>query len=291
MADIGDQRSYFDAPTTPFKKVDGPAADETALIPRPVSRGPFLPATPPPKRGPFGRVPLKVVYLVGVSLTTIAAVVVPFLIFSGDGASDDPDARVAGTSTVPQDASVSPSAVALPPVPAGKMLARLSGTPTVVIGIVYDTKTGISYPRLGVPWATVTQKPFTQAQRAGKATLPAALIGSAMVPGATPKTPPNTPAGYRKLAVRAARWALTRQYPAGAQLAWTASQPLATGSGWTLGYKVTYTDAGAEKVAQALVSVVEVGKAKPAMLFASIPESGKKRWRDLNTLAEQVRRI
>ena len=61
------------------------------------------------------------------------------------------------------------------------------------------------------------------------------------------------------------------------------------GQGWTLGYKVTYPVADKKQVAQAMVTVVEVGKTKPAMLLASIPEANKARWRDLNTLAQQVR--
>ncbi|WP_113702545.1 hypothetical protein [Nonomuraea lactucae] len=291
MADIGDQRAPFDAPTTPFQRVVVPAEDETALIRRPVSRGPFLPATPP-KRGLFGRVPLKVVYLVGVSITTVAALVLTFLIFSGDGGGEEPASRqVAGLASAPDGAKQTPSAVALPPVPAKKALAGLPGTASVVIGIVYDTTNGISYPRLAAPWATKSHKPFTFAQRIGKATAPTSLIGSAMVPGAAPKAKPSKDSEYRKLAARAARWTLGRQFPAGATLSWTASQKPALATGWTLGYKVTYTVAGETRVSQALVCVIEVGKAKPAMLFATIPQSGKKRWRDLNTLAAQIRPI
>ncbi|MBB6350836.1 hypothetical protein ACWGH8_02930 [Nonomuraea muscovyensis] len=290
MADVGDQRPPFDAPTTPFRKVV--AEDETAVIPRPVSRGPFVPTSPPPKPSLLGRVSLKSLYLIGVSITTVAALVLTFLIFSGDGSGEGADSHeVAGLATVPDAATPSASAVALPPVPAKKALAGLSGTASVVAGIVYDTRNGISYPRLGAPWASVTHKPFTLAQRIGKATAPTSVIGSALVPGAAPTTKPSKDADYRKLAVRAATWTLTRQYPAGARLTWTASQPNPVGAGWTLGYQVTYTVAGTEQVSQALVSVVESGKAKPAMLFASIPESGKKRWRDLNTLAARIRPI
>lgn len=294
MADVGDQRPPFDAPTTPFRKVV--AEDETAVIPRPVSRGPFVPTSPPPKPGLLGRVSLKSLYLIGVSITTVAALVLTFTIFSGDGAGEDPAQHdVAGLATVPDAATPAVSALALPPVPAKKALAGLSGTASVVAGIVYDTKNGISYPRLGAPWRTAKHKPFTRAQRAGKAadptSAPVAVIGSALVPGAAPTPKPSKDADYRRLAVRAATWTLSRQYPAGARLTWTASQRNPVGTGWTLGYRVTYTVAGQAQVSQALVSVVEVGKAKPAMLFASIPQSGRKRWRDLNTLAAQIRPI
>ncbi|MFG3436034.1 hypothetical protein ACGF0J_02210 [Nonomuraea sp. NPDC047897] len=295
MADVGDQRPPFDAPTTPFREVV--AEDETAVIPRAaVSRRPFVPASPPPRPGLLGRVSLKSLYLIGVSVTTVAALVLTFTIFSGDGSGEGVVRHdVAGLATVPDAATPSASAPALPPVPARKALAGLSGTASVVAGIVYDTKNGISYPRLGAPWRTATHKPFTLAQRAGKAPDPAygpgAVIASALVPGAVPKAKPSKDADYRRLAVRAATWTLARQYPAGARLTWTASQRNPTGAGWTLGYQVSYTVGGRAQVAQALVSVVEAGKAKPAMLFASIPQSGRKRWRDLNTLAAQIRPI
>ncbi|MEU8250810.1 hypothetical protein [Nonomuraea sp. NPDC048916] len=289
-----------DSPTTPFRKIVLPT-DETVQIRRPPAPGSFLPPPPPPKRGLVGRIgdiPIKVVYLVGAILATVAAVLLIFMLFSGDVPQKEEQARqvvpvapVPGSATPTASASPTPtvSELALPSVPRAKTFADLPGTASVVTGIINDTKNGISYPRLGAPWTAKSFPPFTVAQRVGKVAVPHTVIASAMFPADAPEAKPSADADYREIAVRAARWTLRTQYPAGATLSWTASQKLPVGKGWTLGYKVTYTLSGERQTAQALVSVVEVGKTKPAMLLASIPESGKSHWRDLNTLATRIR--
>ncbi|MEV0198551.1 hypothetical protein [Nonomuraea sp. NPDC050691] len=287
----------------------GPGSPAQHSPRQPYPMPPTLPPAPP-KSGLISRigdVPIRVVYLLGAIIATIAAVILIFTLFSGDvpknqqpqgGSIPPPPAAAEPTAAVPSaansaadSATPSPTAVALPSVPAAKEYAVLPGTASVVIGLVDDQKAGLSYPRLGSPWKTATAAPFTVAQRAGKAGAqgtPGALIGSAPLPGAAPATPPSKESDYRKLAARAAKWALGAQYPAGATLSWTGSERAALGQGWTLAFKVTYETDGGPQVAQALVSVVNSGRAKPAMLFASIPESGKSRWRDLNTLADRI---
>ncbi|MCA2185817.1 hypothetical protein [Nonomuraea cavernae] len=302
MADVGDQGNEHDSPTTPFRKIVLPA-EETVQIRRPPAPRPVPPPPPPPKRGlaaRIGDIPIRVVYLIGAILATVAAVLLIFTLFSGDvPGKDEQSARVVPVAPVP--GSVTPSAsasatpsptvseVALPPVPKAKVFADLPGTASVVTGIINDTKNGISYPRLGDPWTARSFPPFTVAQRVGKVAVPHTVIASAMFPAEAPETKPSTDADYREIAARAARWTLRSQYPAGATLAWTGSQKVPVGKGWTLAYRVTYTLSGKRQSAQALVSVVEVGKTKPAMLLASIPQSGRSHWRDLNTLATRVR--
>ncbi|NUW30043.1 hypothetical protein HTZ77_01150 [Nonomuraea sp. SMC257] len=266
---------------------------------------PTLPPVPP-KSGlvsRIGDIPIRVVYLLGAIIATVAAVLLIFILFSGDvpkdqqpqgGSIPPPPAAAEPTAAAPSataSAARSQVAAALPSVPAAKEYAVLPGTASVVIGLVDDQKAGLSYPRLGSPWKTAMVAPFTVAQRAGKAAAPGtpgALIGSAPLPGAAPATPPAKESDYRKLAARAAKWALAAQYPPGATLTWTGSERAALGKGWTLAFEVAYETDDGRRVAQGLVSVVNAGRAKPAMLFASIPESGKSRWRDLNTLAERI---
>ncbi|NUW41156.1 hypothetical protein [Nonomuraea rhodomycinica] len=284
------------------------AATRVGSGPGPSQQYPLPPALPPapPKSGLFSRIgdiPIRVVYLLGAIIATVAAVLLIFTLFSGDvpknqqpqgGSIPPPPAAAEPTAAVRSataSAAPSPATVELPSVPATKEYAVLPGTASVVIGLVDDQQAGLSYPRLGAPWKTATVAPFTVAQRAGKAAapgVPVALIGSAPLPGAAPATPPAKEADYRKLAARAAKWALGAQYPPGATLTWTGSERAALGKGWTLSFEVAYRTDGGRRVAQGLVSVVNAGRAKPAMLFASIPESGRSRWRDLNTLADRV---
>ncbi|MCA2225465.1 hypothetical protein [Nonomuraea aurantiaca] len=327
MADVGDQIPSSDSPTTPFRKIVLPA-DETVMVPRPVERPqppdhppvrpgqstqqvqpgqgqpvqplPPIPPPPPPLKGGLlarvGDIPIKVVYLLGAIIATVLAVVLVFVIFSGDvpkGAQQSPR-QVAPISPVPGgSASPRPSAagVVLPEVPKSLAYPDQAGAATLTVGTISDLATGISYPRLGVPWTAKSFAPFAIAQRVGKVAVPHTVIGSAMLPGATPKPKPAKSADYRDLAVRAVNWTLRTQYPAGATIAWTGSQKVPVGKGWMVGYKVTYTVSGKQKTSQAIVSIHEVGKTKPAMLFASIPQSGKSHYRDLNTIAQNIRTL
>ncbi|MEV1245438.1 hypothetical protein [Nonomuraea sp. NPDC049750] len=324
MADVGDQIPTSDSPTTPFRKIVLPA-DETVMVPRPLERPqppdhppvqpgqgqsgqvqsgqgqpvqPLPPIPPPTLKGGLlarvGDIPIKVIYLFGAIIATVLAVLLVFVIFSGDVPKDtqQPPRQVAPVSPVPGgSASPKPSAagIVLPEVPKSLAYPDQAGTATVTIGTISDLATGISYPRLGLPWTAKSFAPFAIAQRVGKVAIPHTVIGSAMLPGATPKPKPAKNADYRGLAVRAVNWTLRTQYPAGATIAWTGSQKVPVGKGWMVGYKVTYTVSGKQKTSQAIISIHEVGKTKPAMLFASIPQSGKSHYRDLNTIALNIR--
>ncbi|NUS05486.1 MAG: hypothetical protein HOV97_23360 [Nonomuraea sp.] len=228
---------------------------------------------------------------------TVVAVVLVFVVFSGDVPTQEEAGPPVSVAPVPA-ASATPTAsptptetpIVLPPVPESKSFATQSGTPSVVTGIISDKKTGISYPRLAAPWDAKSFAPFSIAQRIGKVAVPHTVIASAMFPGDAPEKKPSKDADYREIAIRAARWTLRTQYPEGAKLtAWTGSKKVPVGKGWSLGYKVTYVSGGKTQTAQAMVTIVEVGKTKPAMLMASIPDKNKVRWADLNTLVQQVR--
>ncbi|MBT2224769.1 hypothetical protein [Nonomuraea sp. NEAU-A123] len=300
MADVGDQIPSSDSPTTPFRKIVLPT-DETVAVsrpPEPLAPLPPLPPPPPPLKGGLlariGDVPIKVVYLLGAIIATVLAVMLVFVIFSGDVPKDaqEPPRQVVPISPVPgTSASPKPSATAVPAAPKNLAYPQQAGTATVTIGTISDLATGISYPRLGLPWTAKSFAPFAIAQRVGKVAIPHTVIASTMLPGATPKTKPAKTADYRELAVRAVNWSLRTQYPAGATLTWTGSQKVPAGKGWMLGYKVTYTVSGKQKTSQAIVSIHEVGKTKPAMLLASIPQSGKSHYRDLNTIVQGVRTL
>ncbi|MEU0566687.1 hypothetical protein ABZ297_15010 [Nonomuraea sp. NPDC005983] len=294
MADVGDQYPSSDSPTTPFRKVVLPA-EETVRIPRPSPQRPYLPPPPPPKRGPLSRVgdiPIKVVYLLAAIVATVVAVLLIFVIFSGDVPKQPPQPKVVpvtpALSATPTPKATT-GAIVLPATPAKQALPRLPGKASATIGTITDRTTGIRYPRLGKPWKARSYPPFSVAQRVGKVAVPHTVIASAMLPGDEPLAKPKKVADYREIAVRGVRWTLLTQYPKGATLAWTGSRNLPLGKGWTLGYKVTYPVGSGRRTSQALLSVIEVGKTKPAMLLASIPESGKAHWRDLNTIAKAVR--
>lgn len=283
----------YDAPTTPFQRVELSPADQTVNVPMPPTAGAFRTPPAPPRRGFVGRlvtgvgdIPIKVVYLLAAVIATVLAVVAIFALFSGDEptATEQQRAQASGpgaASGVAEDGGV------LTPVPESLAFPAMSGKASKVIGTVVDKRTGISYPRLGKPWTAKSFAPFAIAQRVGKVAVPHTMVASAPLPVTADK--PKTSADYRELAVRAARWSLRTQHPEGGTLTWTASQKPAEGKGWIVGFRVDYTLDGERRSSQALAAVVEAGKTKPAMLLATIPESGKSHWRDLNTLVKGLR--
>ncbi|MFE3453407.1 hypothetical protein ACFXJ8_31225 [Nonomuraea sp. NPDC059194] len=282
----------YEAPTTPFQRVEIPPADQTVHVPMPPTAGQYRTPSAPPRRGLFARlvtgvgdVPIKVVYLLAAVVATVLAVVAIFALFSGD----EPDL------TEPQRAQASGPAApgvredvtALAPVPESLAFPTMPGKASAVTGTIVDKRTGISYPKLGKPWAAKSFAPFAIAQRVGKVEIPHTMVASAPLPVTADK--PETSADYRELAVRAARWSLRAQHPEGASVTWTGSQKPAKGTGWIVGFRVDYTVDGERHSAQALAAVVAAGKKKPAMLLATIPDSGKSHWRDLNTLVKGLR--
>ncbi len=296
MADPGEHRPTYDAPTMPFRQVAPSDSEQTTKIPRPSAPRPLPTRMPPPRQGLLARlgdIPIKVVYLVAAIVATVLAVLLVFLVFSGDVPKQAQQDRPSQIATAPATPAPKPSAasIALPAVPESMKLATLPGKATATAGVIADSATGLTYPRFAKPWQARSYPPYSVAQRIGKVAIPYTVIASAMVPGNEAIKKPSKDADYRAIAARAVRWTMRTQYPAGATLAWTGSQKLAAGKGWLLGYKVTFTSGGAQHVAQALIAVVEVGKTKPAMLLASIPDPNKSHWPDLAVLAAGVRAL
>ncbi|WP_327087291.1 hypothetical protein OIE66_33935 [Nonomuraea sp. NBC_01738] len=282
-----------DTPTMQVPRAHVPLA---APGPPPV-RGPYVPPIVPPKSKPrkgIGDISYKKVQLIGAIVATLLTgvlIFVLFSLFSGD-VPDKPAQpvvrQVAPVATAPTPRptpTATPSVITLPPVPESKGFIKHKGTPAVVSGLINDKKTGLVYPRLAAPWDAKSFAPFTIAQRIGKVKIPHTMIVSAMFPGDAPASKPSKESDYRDIAVRAARWSLRTQFPAGSTIIWTGSKKLGVGKGWLLGYEVTYDG----KTSQAFVGIVEVGKTKPGMLLATIPDTHKDRWADLNTLASQLR--
>jgi hypothetical protein len=231
---------------------------------------------------------MRTVYAFLALLATIAAVVLVFIVFDEDpppSAADGAQAGAAGAA--PQASAGSTPRIRLPAPPRAKSLELLPGTAAQVTGTVVDRQAGLAYPRLGRPWTRATAAPFTAAQRAGRARTAPALIASAPLPGTVPANL-STAEQYRALAVRAARWTLRHQ-PTPTKVSWTASQPFPRGRGWVLGYRVAYRVGGETRTSQAVVVVADTGKAKPGLLFATVPDSLPARYRDLNTIVAAVR--
>ncbi|MER5648988.1 hypothetical protein [Streptosporangium sp. NPDC002524] len=169
----------------------------------------------------------------------------------------------------------------VPDLPRDKRLGRLSGKADKSKRRVQDRKSGVSLVRLGKPWKVFGASPFSTKQVLPKAKGAAhrAMLVSCPVPILVQKEAKDT-------ALLAARWTLNH-HPKGGKITWTASQPIK--NGWVLAYKVKYKVKGKTRSSMAAVAVTEVSGAKPAMLFATIPDAQSKYWRAINTAVSSLR--
>ncbi|WP_203981990.1 hypothetical protein [Sphaerisporangium rufum] len=256
-----------------------------------------VPSAPPPVRARrsrlprpleaallrIGDIPIRTVYATGAALATVVIVVLIFTLFSGDRPAVEPDAAPSQAGGGAAPSTTAPPPIAVPKVPAARAMTVFTGTGTPVLSYVVDRKAGVSYAGFGAPWKKASLgAPFTAGQKAGAATPPRAMIGSAPVP-VTVGTAPVTDAQYRALAGRVVKWTL-RYQPPGAKFSWTVSQRARYGPGWMLGYKVTYPVDGKKRTSQAYVMVIGTAKKKPAMIFANVPDTRKALDHDLNML-------
>ncbi|GGL08457.1 hypothetical protein [Planomonospora parontospora] len=252
------------------------------------------------RRGLWARIadiPIRLVYSAGAAVVTVLAILSVFALFSGDEPADPVPLRRPVPGAAPTAASAPPSASPatvpprLPVPPRSKPLAALPGRASPVVGAVVDQESGITYVRLGQPWADGPVPPFTAGRRVGGARLPRTMAVSLPLPGRTPWTGPRTDAGFRAAALGAVRWALRNHYPPGARVEWTASQRPAAGRGWVLGYRVDYELGGARRSSQAALALLETRRAEPAVLLVTVPDGRKRLWADIAPLVRSARAL
>ncbi|MET9342582.1 hypothetical protein [Nonomuraea sp. NPDC003804] len=189
------------------------------------------------------------------------------------------------SATPSPGASIAPGYTALealaadrrvPKLPGRIRLRALTGKPVATMGVIKDAKTGVSVPRLRAPWKRYGAAPFTSRQVLPKAGAgPRAMLVSCPVPIEAQQR-------LRDTALLAARWTLNH-HPKGAVIRWLGAQPIK--KGWTLYYQVKY----GKRASVAAVAVLDTGKARPALVFVTIPDTQKKRWADIRRVMSGVR--
>ncbi|MFF5208223.1 hypothetical protein [Streptosporangium sp. NPDC000396] len=275
------------------------------------------------KRSRIGDLPMRVIYrILAVAVAVVVAAVAAVAGFLSSGSSDQPGEEMPGPIAAPSAAAPSPgvgspqpSASAssspsvsvpasptanvvrapgpsaavvraladprVPKLPRDRRLARLPGKEYTTKRRLQDDKSGVSLPLLGKPWKTYSAAPFATRQVLPKVrgVDARAMLVSCPVPIKVQESPKDT-------ALLAARWTLNH-HPRGATIAWTASQPVK--DGWLLAYQVKYKVKGKLRRSMAAVTVLEGSGAKPAMVFVTIPDAQRKRWRDINTAVSSIR--
>ncbi|MBW8487562.1 hypothetical protein [Actinomadura parmotrematis] len=231
----------------------------------------------------------------GVGLLAVAVLAaggVYFVTKSGDSAASS-DERRSATARTPAQPKAS-----LPP---DKPLRRFAGTPDRVLGFVKDPMSGLSYPRFAAPWQTPNKKnklavsgwsgqqiKVTE-RRAGQIWYGQFLTGL-LSPSLQDSY--QGPESARKVAALVAADLEAQYYGFQHRTVPLASQELTVGArkGWLVASYLTYKrppfKATGEVVATA---VIDTGKDVPAVAFASMPNTERKAWPDVNEFFGKLR--
>ncbi len=245
------------------------------------------PSAAPPSPGPGSAEPSVPVTEPSASASEQAS---PSETPSASASPSESTAETAAPSSPPDGSEPAPDRSAViaaladprvPDMPRDKRLGRLPGKADKSKRRVQDDKSGVSLVRLGKPWKVFGASPFSTKQVLPKVKGAAhrAMLVSCPVPILVQKEPRDT-------ALLAARWTLNH-HPKGSKITWTASQPIK--DGWLLAYRVKYKLKGKARSSMAAVAVTEISGAKPAMLFATIPDTQSKYWRAINTAVSSLR--
>ena len=178
-----------------------------------------------------------------------------------------------------------------PDLPAQKKLATFPGSPSRMLGRVADARSGLSFPRLAPPWQVrgkagapgwSGQQIMVTERGGGKlrygqlltGTLPSNLQGAYQGPDTAKKVADMAAKGYE-----------SRYYAFPHKSAPLASQELSVDGhpGWLVASYVTYRQAGVRATGELVATaVIDTGRRAPAVVFASVPNTHKQRYPDVN---------
>ncbi|GAA2138968.1 hypothetical protein GCM10009727_35120 [Actinomadura napierensis] len=233
----------------------------------------------------------RLVLIGGVGLLVVALLAaggVYYMTHRSDDASADTGAKPgpAGAAERPEQPRVT--------IPADKRLKRFAGKPSRILGVLTDAASGLSYPRLAAPWQLPTKKnklstpgwsgqQIVVTERHGQqmwygqlltGTLAPTLLGAYQGPKSVKKTTALAAQGYEE-----------QYYSFPHKSAPLASQALDVGGhkGWLIASYLTYKRAGVRANGEIVATaVIDTGRKTPATVFASLPNTHRKLWPDLN---------
>ncbi|MVZ98877.1 hypothetical protein F8568_000455 [Actinomadura sp. LD22] len=186
-------------------------------------------------------------------------------------------------------------------IPADKPLKRFPGKASKILGRLTDAASGLSYPRLAPPWQLPTKKnklstpgwsgqQIMVTERHGQqlwygqlltGVLPPTLLGAYKGPGSVKKATALAEQGY-----------LSQYYAFPHKSAPLASQALNVDGhkGWLIASYLTYKRAGVRATGEIVATaVIDTGRRTPAVVFASLPNTHRKAWPDLNEFLGQLK--
>ncbi|MGI5323191.1 hypothetical protein [Actinomadura nitritigenes] len=240
----------------------------------------------------------RLVLVGGVGLLVVALLAAGGVYYMTHRTDDVPADK--GAKTGPAGAAVEPDEPQVT-VPADRPMKRFPGKPSKVLGRLTDAASGLSYPRLAPPWQLPTKKnklstpgwsgqQIVVTERHGQqlwygqlltGALPPTLLGAYKGPGSVKKTTALAEQGYE-----------SQYYAFPHKSAPLASQALNVDGhkGWLIASYLTYRRAGVRATGEVVVTaVIDTGRKTPAAVFASLPNTHRKMWPDLNEFLGQLK--
>ncbi|MEV4255444.1 hypothetical protein AB0J52_20010 [Spirillospora sp. NPDC049652] len=191
-----------------------------------------------------------------------------------------------------------PPKVQLPP---EKPLAKFAGKPGKVAGRASDEKSGLSYPRFAEPWQVATKKnklavtgwsgqQVLVTEKHGEQAGGGRLLTGTLAPAL--QSHYKGPESLRTVAALAANGFEKDYYGFQHDSAPLASQELSVGThkGWLVAEYYKYKRPGVRATGEVVVTaVVDTGHKAPAVVFASLPNTQRKLWPDLNLFVDGLK--
>ncbi|MWK36218.1 hypothetical protein GEV43_20680 [Actinomadura sp. J1-007] len=188
--------------------------------------------------------------------------------------------------------------VRLPP---DKPLKRFPGRPSKVVGRVADPRSGLAFPRLASPWQAPTKKnklgtpgwsgqQVMVTEKRGSRLWYGQLLTGTLIP--TLRGSYKGPESVKNVTALAAKGFEGMYYAFPHKSAPLASQPLTVDGhkGWLVASYLTYKRPGVKATGElTAAAVIDTGRPSPAVVFASIPNTHRKMWPDLNQFIAKLK--
>ncbi|MFB9198216.1 hypothetical protein ACFFWA_35185 [Actinomadura verrucosospora] len=242
----------------------------------------------------------RLVLFGGIGLLVVALLAAggAYFLKSGD---DEPAEPADPPGNADRRAAAEQSEAAQVEMPPDKRLATFPGKPSRMLGRVNDVHSGLSYPRLAAPWQVPTKKnklgtPGWSGQQillterhAGRFWYGQLLTGT-LIPSL--QSAYQGPDSVKTVAGLAAKGYEAQYYAFPHKTAPLASQALNVGGrkGWLVASYLTYKRSGVRATGEIVVmAVVDTGRKAPAVVFASMPNTNRKQWPDVNQFLGQLK--
>ncbi|WP_285694322.1 hypothetical protein [Actinomadura sp. NBRC 104412] len=185
--------------------------------------------------------------------------------------------------------------------PPDKPLRRFPGRPSRLVGMVTDPMSGLAYPRLAAPWQLPTKanklgtsgwsgQQVLVTERSGGGLWYGQLLVGRLNPGL--QSSYTGPESVQSVAVLAAKNIEAQYYGFPHKSAPLASQALTVDGrkGWLVASYLTYKRAGVRATGEVVATlVVDNGRPVPAVVFASVPNTHRTMWPDINQFFARLR--